>query len=109
MKRILCATVIAAICLSSTAFAGGFSKVGKSVMQFVKIGVGARQVAMGEAAIASVEDVNSVFWNPAGLRGVQSVEASFSYAKWFADLNYFSGAAAIRWEGVGIFALEYAS
>ncbi len=109
MKRILCATIVVALCLSPDLYASGFTKVGKSVMQFIKIGVGARQVGLGEACISSVEDVNAVFWNPAGLRGVQSVEASFGYTKWFADLSYITGAAAIRWEGVGVFALEYAS
>ncbi len=109
MKRIVTATLVLAFCLSPELHADGFTKVGKSVMQFVKIGVGARQVGIGEAAIASVEDVNSVFWNPAGLRGVQSVEASFGYTKWFADLSYLTGAAAIRWEGVGVFGIEYSS
>ena len=111
MKRTQCALVcmVLAFCLCSTASSAGFTKAGKSIMQFLKIGIGARQVGMGEAAIASVEDVNAVFWNPAGLRGVESAEASFGYTKWFADLNYLAGAAAIRWPGVGVFAVEYTS
>jgi hypothetical protein len=86
-----------------------FNKGGRTAMQFLKIGVGARQVATGEACIASVQDVNAAFWNPAGIGGIQNAEASFSYASWFADLSYLSGAVAFRWDGVGVFAVSYAT
>jgi hypothetical protein len=82
-----------------------FSKGGRAALQFLKIGIGARQAALGEASIASVRDVNSVFWNPAGTSAVESFEASFSYTKWLADLNYMSAAAGFRWGGVGVLTL----
>ncbi len=85
-----------------------FNKAGRTAFQFVKIGVGARQAGLGEASIASVRDVNAVFWNPANITGIQSAEASFSYARWFADMNYFGAAAGVRWSGVGTFAASYA-
>jgi hypothetical protein len=86
-----------------------FNKGGRTALQFLKIGIGARQAGLGEASIASVQDVNAVFWNPANLRGIAGTEASFSYIRWLADLNYVAGAVGARWEGVGIFALSIAS
>ncbi len=95
--------------LPSTTFASGFNKVGRTSFQFVKIGIGGRQTALGEASVALVRDINSLFWNPANIAGVQSAEASFSYARWFADMNYLAGAVGIRWEGIGVFGLGISS
>jgi hypothetical protein len=86
--------------------AQAFDKSGRTAMQFVKIGVGARQTAMGEASISIVQDVNAVFWNPAGISGIQSGEASFSYSRWFAEMNHFSAAVAYTLEDIGTIGLS---
>ena len=86
-----------------------FNKGGRTALQFLKIGIGARQAALGEASIASVEDVNAIFWNPANLRGIETFESAFSYIRWLADMNYVAGAAGVRWNGVGVFALSIAA
>ncbi len=86
-----------------------FNKGGRTAFQFLKIGVGARQVALGEAGIATVRDVNAVFWNPAGIAGVTGVETSFSYNRWLADMNYVAGAVGVRLRGAGVVALSIAS
>lgn len=86
-----------------------FNKAGRTVMQFVKIGIGARQTAMGEAAISVVRDVNSVFWNPAGISGIQSGEASFSYNRWFTGLNCFSAAVGYTMGDLGTLGLSATS
>ena len=89
--------------------ASDFNKGGRTALQFLKIGIGARQASIGEASIASVQDVNSVFWNPANLRGIERLETSFSYIRWLADMNYVAGAVGARWDGVGVFAFSIAS
>jgi hypothetical protein len=104
-----CLLAIAVLCPANRADADDFSKSGRTAFQFLKIGIGARQTAAGEATIASVRDVNSVFWNPAGLAGVRSVEAAFSYTRWFADLKYSSGAVGVRLGDVGVVGLSFAS
>ncbi len=86
-----------------------FNKGGRTALQFLKIGIGARQASLGEASIASVQDVNSVFWNPANLRGIDRFESSFSYIRWLADMNYVAGAVGARWNGVGVFAFSVAA
>lgn len=70
------------------------SKVGTTAAQFLKIGVGARAVAMGEAFSGQANDVSALFWNPAGLTQLQHREALFSYSQWLASLQYsFAGIA----------------
>lgn len=87
----------------------GFNKGGRTAFQFLKIGVGGRQAALGEAGAAAVRDVNSVFWNPANIAGIERLEAGFSYTNWFAGLDHVAGAFGFRWDRVGIFAVSIAS
>jgi hypothetical protein len=62
-----------------------FSKSGSAGLQFLKIGVGARETAMGEAVTGLVNDANSVFWNPAGLAYVTQGQAMLSHNSWLVD------------------------
>ena len=89
--------------------AQSFNKAGRASFQFLRIGIGARQTAMGEAGLSVVQDVNSIFWNPAGVTGIASTEASFSYNRWFADMNYVAAAAAVQWSGVGVIGASFAN
>ena len=64
---------------------------GSTAANFLKLGVGSRQVSMGGACAAVTDDVASVFWNPAGLSRLKSQEASFMYNVWFEGVrsSYF--------------------
>ncbi len=86
-----------------------FNKAGRTTFQFLKIGNGARQVALGEASIASVRDANSIFWNPAAITGIEGAEASFSYNSWIADLKVLSGVIGYNLEGIAAIAINYVS
>lgn len=44
---------------------------------FVNTGIGARAISMGGAFVSIVGDGSSVFWNPAGLGGLNNIEVSF--------------------------------
>jgi hypothetical protein len=103
--RVLCAVLLSCLVQHSSM---AFNKGGRASLQFLKIGIGAHQTAMGEVAVATFRDVNGTFWNPALITGIGSVEASFSYNRWFAGMNYYAGAAGVRWEGVGVVAVSYA-
>lgn len=104
-----CLLILTLISSSSLVNAQSFNKGGRTALQFLKIGIGARQAAMGEANIAAVEDINSVFWDPAGLTGVSGAQASFDFNPWIAGMNYFAGAAGFKVNEVGVFAVDYAS
>lgn len=109
MKKIILFLVALVSTMTANLQAQDFNKGGRTAFQFTKIGIGARQAAMGEASISHVRDVNAVFWNPANLSGIQAGEASFSYVRWLADMNLLAGAVGWRWQGVGVFALSYAA
>ena len=51
--------------------------------------VGARQIAMGEAFVAIADDLNTVYYNPAGLAKIQN-EVNMTYLQGLVDTCYAS-------------------
>lgn len=84
-----------------------FNKVGRTSLQFLKIGVGGRESALGEACIADPRNINSLFWNPAGITTINNVEFSFHYTRWFLDLNVLGAAAGVNLGNWGVLAVNY--
>jgi len=76
--------------LCFTVAAGGqdLSKAGTTAAQFLKIGVGGRAMAMGEAAAGVVKDPSALYWNPAGLIEIPSISLFVAHTRWFADINH---------------------
>lgn len=62
--------------------------------EFLSIGVGARAFAMGNAYIASVNDVTAGFWNPSGLLHIKSnLQVSGMHSEYFAGIAKYDYAA----------------
>ena len=66
----------------------GGQRVGISAFQFLKIGVGARGVAMGEAFVAVTDDASSLFWNPAGLVQKMEDQVFVAHTEYVADIRH---------------------
>lgn len=63
------------------------AQVRKYSNEFLNIGVGARALGMGNANVASVEGVNSGYWNPAGLlKQKNDLEVGLMHAEYFAGI-----------------------
>jgi Type IX secretion system protein PorV len=105
LKKILITSFLIILC-GSLGYSQ-FNKSGKTALQFLKIGMGAREAALGEATVASTNDVNAIFWNPAGIAGIQGAEASFNYTQWIGDINVLSGAVGYNWDGVAAIVVNY--
>jgi long-subunit fatty acid transport protein len=71
----------------------GGQRAGISTLQFLKIGVGGRATAMGDAFIAVADDASSLYWNPAGLSQSMENQIFFSHNEWVVDIQHeFAGA-----------------
>lgn len=66
----------------------GGQRAGTSSATFLRIGVGARAVGMGESFVAVANDPSAIYWNPAGLASLQRREVAFSHTQWPADVTY---------------------
>jgi len=79
---------LTAILILSLAWAdSALAQAPKYSNEFLSIGVGARGLAMSKAQVASVNDVTSAYWNPAGLMGIQNdLQVSAQHAEYFAGI-----------------------
>jgi len=78
---------------------------GTSGAQFLKIGVGARPVAMGESFVGVADDVNAVYYNPSGLAFIDRPELTAQRTQWFQGVDHQFGAFAYPTD-YGAFALS---
>ncbi|MEO0079498.1 MAG: PorV/PorQ family protein [candidate division WOR-3 bacterium] len=53
----------------------------------LRVPVGPRPCAMGESFTGLANDANAIFWNPAGLGQVGSVQLSCSHQEWFGGIR----------------------
>ena len=66
----------------------GGQRAGISTAQFLKIGVGGRASAMGEAFIAVSNDASALYWNPAGISQFNNDQLIISHNVWVVDINH---------------------
>ena len=81
-------------------------RAGANGVAFLNVGVGARAVGLGSATAAISNDVNQVFWNPAGAAlKSDMMQVSFDYNKWISDLNHNALALSYNMQNIGTLAL----
>lgn len=85
-----------------------FSKAGTSGLQFLKIGVGARETAMGGSVASLVNDANAVFWNASGIAYVENYQLSLSHNQWLVNSKHNAAVFAFPFSSF-VFALSAAS
>lgn len=61
---------------------------GDTGLAFLKIGVGARAAAMGEAYVAVAQDPTAMYWNPAGIANTPDLEFHATHNEWISDVRY---------------------
>tara|TARA_R110002072_G_scaffold300390_1_gene477753 strand:+ start:49107 stop:50177 length:1071 start_codon:yes stop_codon:yes gene_type:complete len=75
--------------------------------EFMNIGVDAAAFGMSNAVVASTQDVNSGYWNPAGLINLEDSQLSLMHASYFANIaNYDYAAFAMPLDGRSAVALS---
>ncbi|MGE5315734.1 MAG: PorV/PorQ family protein [Acidobacteriota bacterium] len=77
-------------------------KAGLNSAAFLKVGVGARQVAIGSAVTSLTGDATNMFWNPAGtVMKDNSMQVAFTHNNWIASLKQEALAATYNMPGFG--------
>ncbi len=87
MKKILCAVLFFLFSFANA------QAVRKYSNEFMNIGVDAAALGMANAVTANTSDVNSGYWNPAGLIGLETQQASLMHASYFANIAQYDYAA----------------
>ena len=63
--------------------------VAKYSNEFMNIGVDARAFGMGNAVVANIGDVNSGYWNPAGLVNLEDKQMALMHSSYFANIALY--------------------
>ncbi len=82
------AALLAFAALASSSGPALAADPGDTGLAFLKIGVGARAAAMGEAYAAVAQDPTALYWNPAGIANVVGREYHASHNEWISDVRY---------------------
>jgi len=87
MRKTLWSAAIMGILILTLNLIGYANGPGTTAASFLKIGVGARAAAMGEAFTAIANDGTALYWNPAGLTQIKKRELSAAYNLWFQEIR----------------------
>ena len=74
--------------------ASGEWSTGKYAGAFMETGVGARMLGMGGAGAAGVEDITAIFWNPAALSTLETLQFHGMHSERFAGI--------VNWDFIGV-------
>lgn len=111
MKKTLTIFLTAALGASATFV---HADAGSTAANFLKIGIGARGSAMGEAQSAVSDDVTAAYWNPAGLTNLRFQEISVMHYQMIEGIRYQQAGFGLPTNNRGTFAfggslLDYGS
>lgn len=85
-KCLLIVVVLLLLGLTS-ANAGNERRIGTAGAQELRIPFGSRGVALGGAVVANTSGIEAIYWNPAGLAGLDGTQAMFTHLPYFADID----------------------
>lgn len=72
-----------------------WAQAGQAGLSFLKLGVGARSLALGETAVASADDPSAVHYNPAAMRLVNRPQVLIMHKAWIQGTSTEFLAASI--------------
>ncbi len=103
MNRILSVLLIILLISVSYCWAQDISRVGTAAAQFLKLGVGARAGALGEAGVTIPGEVFGLYWNPSSIASIDRTSFAVSRNDLYADISFnFVGVVQPLGTGSGI-------
>ncbi|MBL7128978.1 MAG: type IX secretion system protein PorQ [Ignavibacteria bacterium] len=81
------------------------SSQNKSTYNFLTLNVDARSSALSGSVEAIVNDVNSIYYNPAGLSTLENPQGSVGFFKYLLDINSGSAAYSQKYKDIGYFGI----
>jgi len=102
MRTVLSSLFIVFILTASFTF-------GQNTYDFLNIDMSARAASLGGSFVTNNDDVDVLFYNPAGMSFLEKDPVSFSFVKHLMDINLFSLAYSTEFENIGRFgtAIKY--
>ena len=76
---------------------------GQTTYDFLRVDMSARAAALGGSFVTNNDDIDVIFYNPAGMSFLEKSPVSFSFVKHLMDINLFSVAFSAEFENMGRF------
>ncbi len=86
MKKIILLKYLFCLLIILSLSTNNFSQ--ENSLEFLKIPVGTKAIALGGAYTSVVDDVYATYWNPAGLCKSFEKQISFTYTSWWEGIYY---------------------
>jgi len=77
------------------------SKTGTTIGQFLLIEPSARYTGMGNAGVASYDEIAAAYYNPGAIGRLRGYGLQFTHSLWLADIRYDYVAASIQMGTIG--------
>lgn len=94
--------IIVIICLLISGSLMATTKSGTTAAQFLKIGINARTMGMGESAVANSTGLSALQYNPACLSRFNTQEITFSQSNWLVNTDFINFSASMNFNQFGI-------
>ncbi len=107
-RRTLFIFLIAICLLQGSLMAQTVSRAGTTSAPFLKIGVGARALAMGEAYVTQATDVTAIYWNPGAMGLMNHNQFIFNHYEYIADLSFDFVGLVLQLPGIGMLGFQFA-
>lgn len=108
MKKIMnLKTSLLLLCLILGSLSLFAADINNSAAAYIRMGIGARVIAMGEAGTAITKDITAAYWNPAGLMEMKDIEFSSMYNLSMGYDRTYKYAAIGKRFGFGVLALNW--
>ena len=105
MKKIIILSF--ALALNTVVFASNISdKSGTTGFAFLKIAQGAKAMALGDSFCGLADDVNALYWNPAGIANLNTRQATAGHTFWLDSISRSYVAYTFQNEKFGAFGLN---
>lgn len=92
LPRLIGLAIFLILCSNATSFGQifpdlGGQRRGTSTAQFLKIEQGSRALGMGGAFVSIADDIEALYWNPAGITRFGGNSVLFSHTQWLAEVQ----------------------
>ncbi|NIT55309.1 MAG: hypothetical protein GWN00_03420, partial [Aliifodinibius sp.] len=94
MKSFLLILII--LCFNGMVLSQDVDYAGTSAANFLKIGVGARSMSMGDAGITLSDDASALFWNPGAISRIPENSVNLSTINWLVDTKVTYAAVVLH-------------
>jgi len=95
MKRVIILALLLLLTVG-TAAAREVQKVGTTSLATLKISTSVRAIGMGDAFVATADDIQATFWNPAGLIHIAGRSVAFTQINMPAGVQFNTAAGAMN-------------